>query len=239
MKTIPFLLVFLATSLFLSGDHPGYTQGRASRDGIGKFYMGREISQVMGHLGAGWLERPEREREERTDLLIDLLDLRIGDVVGDIGAGSGYFSWRFADRVAPTGKVYANDIQPEMLEILAAQMRQRGVADLVVPVLGTITDTNLPANSCDLIILIDVYHEMDHPYEMGQSMVNALKPEGRLVLVEYRLEDPRVPIKRLHKMSEAQVKKEMAVHDVTFVENIDKLPRQHVLVFQKNPASEP
>jgi SAM-dependent methyltransferase len=124
-----------------------------------------------------------------------------------------------------------------MLEILNAQMDKRGMADRVKPILGSLTDCKIPRETCDLIILVDVYHEMDHPYEMTRSMVDALKPGGRLVLVEYRLEDPTVPIKRLHKMSEAQVKKEMAVHPrLTFVENIDRLPRQHVLVFRKTNA---
>ncbi len=211
-----------------------YETRRASRDGIGKFYFGREISQVMGHQAAGWLERPEREEEERTDLLVEALDLKPGAIVADIGAGSGYFSWRMARKVGPTGQVYAVEIQQQMLDLLMANMRRRQVGDIVRPALGTVQDPKLPEASVDLILLVDVYHELDYPYEMTQAMVRALKPGGRLVLVEYRGEDPAVPIKPLHKMTAAQVRKEVSVHPVTFEKNISTLPRQHILVFRKN-----
>ncbi|MBL9199621.1 MAG: class I SAM-dependent methyltransferase [Opitutaceae bacterium] len=210
------------------------TSGKATRDGIGKRYFGREIAQVMGHQGAGWLERPERQEEERTDLLLKELALRPGEHVADIGAGSGYFSWRMAKIVGEAGRVYATDIQQEMLDILMRQMRKQGADKIVQPILGTVRDCGLRAASVDTIILVDVYHECDFPYEMARSMVAALKPGGRLVLVEYRGEDPRVPIKPLHKMTEAQVRKEMAVHPVTFERNIASLPRQHILIFRKN-----
>ena len=210
------------------------TSGKATRDGIGKKYFGREIAQFMGHQGAGWLERPEREEEERTDLLLKELALRPGEHVADIGAGSGYFSWRMAKIVGETGRVYATDIQQEMLDILMAQMRKRGAEKIVQPILGTVQDCGVPAASVDTVILVDVYHELDFPYEMARSMIAALKPGGRLVLVEYRGEDPRVPIKPLHKMTAAQVKKEMAVQPVTFERNIGTLPRQHILIFRKN-----
>ncbi len=211
-----------------------YETKRASRDGVGKFYFGREIAQVMGHQGASWLERPEREVEERTDLLLAALDLKPGAVVADIGAGSGYFSWRMARQVGPKGSVFAVDIQQEMLDLLMANMRRRQVGDVVRPLLGTIQDPKLPPASVDLILLVDVYHELDYPYEMTQAMIRALKPGGRLVLVEYRGEDPAVPIKPLHKMTAAQVKKELAVHAVTFEKNVDTLPRQHILIFKKS-----
>lgn len=211
-----------------------YETKRASRDGVGKFYFGREISQVMGHQGASWLERPEREVEERTDLLLAALDLKPGAVVADIGAGSGYFSWRMARQVGPSGSVYGVEIQQQMLDLLMANMRRRQVGDIVRPVLGTTQDPKLPPASVDLILLVDVYHELDYPYEMTQAMIAALKPGGRLVLVEYRGEDPAVPIKPLHKMTAAQVKKELAVHPVTFEKNVDTLPRQHILIFKKN-----
>ena len=209
------------------------TKSPHDRDGIGKVFLGREIAQVMGHQAAGWLERPEREEQERTDLLVRALALKPGQVVADIGAGSGYFSWRFAQLVGEQGKVLAVDIQPEMLELLMAQMRQRGVAGIVEPILGTVDDPKLPENLADLIILIDVYHELDFPFEMTRAMIKGLKPGGRLVLVEYRGEDPAVPIKPLHKMTTAQVKKEMAVHPVTFDAAVEILPQQHILIFRK------
>lgn len=209
------------------------TRARASRDGIGKIYFGREIAQVMGHQGADWLERPEREVEERTDLLMAALAFKPGEIVADIGAGSGYFSWRIAQKIGAEGKIYAVEIQQEMLDILMANMKTRGVAPRVQPVLGTVQDPKLPAASVDTILLVDVYHEFDFPYEMTRAMVAALKPGGRLVLVEYRGEDPEVPIKPLHKMTVAQVRKEMSIHPLTFERTIATLPRQHILVFRK------
>ena len=217
--------------LVASGESDRYTQVRPSRDGIGKVYLGREISQVMGHLGAGWLERPEREREERTDLLIRNLPLSPDAVVADIGAGTGYFSFPIAERV-PQGRVLAVDIQQEMLDIITERQR-RGAAANVEPVLGTITDPDLPADSVDLILLVDAYHEFSHPYEMGTAMVDALKPGGQLVLIEYRAEDAFVPIKRLHKMSEAQSILEMEAIGLQHVRTKDFLPQQHFMVFEK------
>jgi SAM-dependent methyltransferase len=208
-----------------------YEFGRASRDGIGKFYMDREISAVMGHLGAGWLERPERERQERTDLLIERLPLESDDIVADIGAGTGFFTFPVAARV-PEGKVLAVDIQPEMLAIVERRMADRGVGN-VEPVLGTPTDPGLPAGAVDLIFIVDAYHEFSHPLEMGRAMVRALKPGGRLVLIEYRGEDPAVPIKPLHKMREDQVKREMTVLGLEWETTGDYLPQQHVLIFTK------
>lgn len=209
------------------------TKAAHDRDGIGKVYFGREIAQVMGHQGAGWLERPERQEEERTDVLLEALALAPGEVVADIGAGSGYFSWRMAQKVGAKGLVYAVDIQQEMLDLLMSQMRRRQVGEIVRPVLGTVQDPKLPEASVDTILLVDVYHEFDFPYEMTQAMIRALKPGGRLVLVEYRGEDPAVPIKRLHKMTEAQVRREMAAQPVVFEKNNPALPRQHILIFRK------
>ena len=206
---------------------------RANRDGIGKTYFGREISQVMGHLGAGWLERPEREQEERTDLLLKALALKPGEVVADIGAGSGYFSWRMARQVGETGVIYGVEIQPEMLDLMMANMRRRKVDTIVRPILGTVQDPKLPDAGVDTILLVDVYHELEFPYEMTQAMVRALKPGGRLVLVEYKGEDPEVPIKPLHKMTVAQVRKELGAHPVKFERTISTLPWQHIIVFRK------
>lgn len=201
-------------------------------DGIGKFYQGREIAQVMGHEGADWLERPERMAEERPDLLLKAIKLHSGDRVADIGAGSGYLSWRMAQIVGDHGCVYANDIQPEMLDLLARNMTKHHATNFQA-VLGTITDSRLPLNTIDLAIMVDVYHEFDHPFEMMQSIVRALKPGGRVVWVEYRGEDPNVPIKPLHKMTAAQVRKEAALLPLKWVETIETLPRQHIIIFKK------
>ena len=214
-----------------------YETRERTRDGIGRYYFGREIAAVMGHQGADWLERPARAAEERTDLLVEALALKPGDVAADVGAGSGYFSWRMAQRVGPQGRVYAVEIQPEFLALIQANMLRRRVADIVQPVLGTVQDPKLPEGGCDLILLVDVYHEFDHPYEMVGAMIRALKPGGRLVFVEYRGEDPAVPIKPLHKMTVAQVRKEMAVHPIAFEANLSALPRQHILLFRKEPIS--
>ena len=206
---------------------------RPSRDGIGKVYFGREISHVMGHLGAGWLERPEREQEERTDLLLQALALKPGEVVADIGAGSGYFSWRMARQVGETGAIYGVEIQQEMLDLLMANMRRRKVDTIVRPILGTVQDPKLPEGSVDTILLVDVYHELEFPYEMTQAMIRALKPGGRLVLVEYKGEDPEVPIKLLHKMTVAQVRKEVGAHPIKYERTLSTLPWQHIIVFRK------
>ncbi len=210
------------------------TRAKHDRDGIGKFYFGREIAHVMGHQGADWLERPERETEERTDLLVDALPLKPGDAVADIGAGTGYFSWRFAQKIGAQGTVYAVEIQQEMLDLLMVNMKKRGVGTVVKPILGTVQDPKLPEASVDLILLVDVYHEFDFPFEMTRAMTRALKPGGRLVFVEYRGEDPQVPIKRLHKMTEAQVRKEMTVHPLKFDRTLTLLPQQHVIIFRKD-----
>jgi SAM-dependent methyltransferase len=206
-------------------------------DGIGKFYMGREIAQVMGHEAAGWLERPEREKEEQPTKLLELLKVQPGDIVADVGAGSGYLSFRLAEVVGVKGKVLAEDIQPEMLDIIRKRMKDKKVTN-VEPILGTITDPKLPKAGVDLILMVDVYHEFDHPLEMTKAMVKALKPGGRLVFVEYRLEDKDVPIKLVHKMSEKQVVKEMAPHPLRFVKTLEGLPWQHVIIFEKKADKE-
>lgn len=207
---------------------------RAAHDpnGTGQFYMGREIAQVMGHEAADWLERPEREREERPDLLVPALHLKPGEAVADIGCGSGFYTRRLAKKVGTNGVVFAVDIQPEMLAILTNKLAGEGILN-VQPVLGTITDPKLPRAAVDSILMVDVYHEFDHPFEMVAAMCPALKPGGRMVFVEFRGEDPQVPIKRVHKMTEAQVRKEMAVQPLDWVETIETLPQQHLIVFRK------
>ncbi|MEK7685691.1 MAG: class I SAM-dependent methyltransferase [Verrucomicrobiota bacterium] len=202
------------------------------RDGLGKFYFGREIAQVMGHPGANWLERQERVEEEKPDLVLAAVQLKPGEVVADIGAGTGYFSWRMAQAVGDKGVVYAVDIQQEMLDLLSLKMAERKITN-VKPVLGTIMDPALPAHAMDLVIMVDVYHEFSHPYEMLRAICRSLKPAGRVVFVEYRAEDPTVPIKRVHKMSEEQVRKEAEVHPLAWVETLKSLPRQHIIIFKK------
>jgi ubiquinone/menaquinone biosynthesis C-methylase UbiE len=211
-----------------------FYERRAVHDpnGIGLFYMGREIAHVMGHQAADWLERPEREQEERTQLLIESLKFRPGEHVADIGAGTGYHARRIAKKVSPGGRVFAVEIQQEMLDLLTNRLAGLGITN-VVPVLGTITDPMLPTNSLDTIIMVDVYHEFDHPFEMTAAMCRALKPGGRMVFVEFRAEDEKVPIKRVHKMSEAQVRKEMGPHPLVWKETIGVLPWQHIIVFTK------
>ncbi len=234
MRTVHLLSLALFQLCLLQpayADQSYYEQGRPTRDGIGKVYMDREISYVMGHLGAGWLERPDREREERTDLLIENLPLESDDVIADIGAGTGYFSFPMAQRV-PDGKVLAVDIQQEMLDIIADRI-EGGAPANVETILGTETDPNLPDAAVDLILIVDAYHEFSYPREMGEAMAAALKPGGTLVLIEYRGEDPRVPIKRLHKMTQAQAKREMAVIGLDWERTEDFLPQQHFLVFRK------
>ena len=208
-----------------------YRSVSPSRDGIGKIYMGREISHVMGHLGAGWLERPEREARERTDLLIARLPLSEAAVVADIGAGTGYFSFPVARRV-PLGQVLAVDIQPQMLAIIESRSQAEGV-DNVVPVLGRVADPGLPEAGVDLIFIVDAYHEFSEPRAMGEAFAKALKPGGVLVLIEYRAEDSTVPIKRLHKMSQAQAKAEMEAVGLSWQRTEDFLPQQHFMVFEK------
>lgn len=200
--------------------------------GIGKFYMGREIAQVMGHEAADWLERPERDTEEHTEVLVNQLKLRPGEIVADIGAGTGYFSRRLARMVGATGKVLAVDIQPEMLVLLTNRMAEIGITN-VVPILGSATDPNLPAETVDLVLMVDVYHEFDFPSEIMEALCRSVKPGGRVVFVEYRGEDPAVPIKPLHKMTEMQVKREMSVLPLEWLQTIEILPRQHIIIFRK------
>ncbi len=200
-------------------------------DGIGKFYLGREIAHVMGHQGADWLERPDREETEKPDEVVKQMNLKPTDVVADIGAGTGYFTFRLAP-VVKQGKVLAVDIQPEMLAIIEGR-KKRFKADNVEMILSTETDTKLPAASVDVVLFVDAYHEFSFPREMMESIVRGLKPGGRVVQIEYRGEDPDVPIKRLHKMTVAQAKKEMAAVGLVWKETKTFLPQQHFLVFEK------
>ena len=224
--------LFLLSEVIYAAEHPGYIDAPERRTtGIGKFYMDREISFVMGHRAAGWLNRPERIREEMPDDVVANMGLESDHVVADIGAGSGYFSFRIADRV-PSGKVLAVDIQPEMLQLIERQKTDTGVAN-IEGVLGQIDNPNLAPNSIDAAIMVDAYHEFSHPFEMINGIYNALRPGGRIFLLEYRGEDDSVPIRPLHKMMEEQVVKEMSVFGLEWTETLDFLPWQHMMIFTK------
>jgi ubiquinone/menaquinone biosynthesis C-methylase UbiE len=218
----------------LSGDEI-YRFHAPSRDGIGKSYFGREISQIMGHQGAAWLERRTRVAEERPDRVVDGMELALDAQVADIGAGTGYFTFRIAEAV-PKGRVYAVDVQPEMLEVLRKRIERRAITN-VTPVLGAEDDPKLPSDRLDAVLLVDAYHEFAHPLEMMQGIRRALRPGGRVVLIEYRGEDPRVPIKPLHKMTQAQAITELEAVGLRWVETLDILPTQHFMVFE-NPAED-
>jgi SAM-dependent methyltransferase len=202
-----------------------------SSDGIGKFYMGREIAKVMGHREALWLERPSREATEQPQRVVDALDLKPTNVVADIGAGTGYFSFRISPLV-PEGKVLAVDIQPEMLDIINFLKKENNITN-VEPILGSVTEPNLPNESVDLALMVDAYHEFEYPREIMEGVVRSLKPGGRVALVEYRRENPLIPIKALHKMSQKQVRKEMSAVGLVWLETKSFLPQQHLMVFEK------
>lgn len=232
-------LAFLLIPAFAFAEEPTpkkpkyETKKNHDPDGIGKFYIGREIAQVMGHRAAGWLERPEREKEEAPTKLLKALDVKEGQIIADVGAGSGYHAFRMSPLVGEKGKILAVDIQQEMLDLMNAKAKKAKLTN-VDTILGTETDPKLPKGEVDLIILVDVYHEFSHPYEMAEKMVAALKPGGRIAFVEFRLEDETVPIKLIHKMTERQVILEMAEFaDVEHEKTIKTLPWQHIILFKK------
>jgi ubiquinone/menaquinone biosynthesis C-methylase UbiE len=194
---------------------------------------GRRYAGVMGVAGADWLVRPEREQEEEPDKALDAIGIAKGSTVADIGAGAGYFTWRLAERVGPAGKVYGNDIQPKMLELLRKNMEQRKIAN-VEAVLGAVDDPKLPRDGVDLVLLVDVYHEFSEPQAMLRRIRESLRKEGRLVLLEYRAEDPNVPIRAEHKMTVAQVKAELEPEGFRLERASEALPRQHILIFRKS-----
>jgi ubiquinone/menaquinone biosynthesis C-methylase UbiE len=193
---------------------------------------GRRIAGVMGVQGADWLNRPERESEENPEGALDALGIRPGMVVADVGAGTGYMTLRLAKRVGPAGRVYANDLQPEMLRRLQQNAARAKIAN-IVPVVGEEGDPKLPAGKMDLVLLVDVYHEFSQPQKMIDKIRESLKPDGRLVLLEYRKEDPNVPIREEHKMSVAQVKAELEPQGLVLSQVIETLPRQHILILTK------
>jgi ubiquinone/menaquinone biosynthesis C-methylase UbiE len=193
---------------------------------------GRHYAGVMGVGGADWLVRPEREAEEHPDEALDAIGIAAGSTVADIGAGAGYMTWRMGERVGPSGKVYANDIQPKMLDLLRHNMAERKLTN-VTPVLGAVDDPKLPRNTIDLVLLVDVYHEFSEPQKMLQHIRESLRSDGRLVLVEYRGEDPAVPIRPEHKMTVQQVQAELEPEGFRLDRVSEVLPRQHILIFKK------
>jgi SAM-dependent methyltransferase len=220
-----------------SAPPPGaYGECEPTPDGIGRTYFGREIAHFMSHAGIPWLERDSRESEERTSALLDALELRPGMCVADIGAGSGRLTVPMARRVAP-GTAYGTDIQPEMLAFLEARARAEGLSNLK-GILGDTQDVHLPESGVDLVLLVDAYHEFDHPWEMSRSILRALRPGGRVALVEFRAEDPEVPIKGLHKMTEAQCRREFEAAGFRWVRTDAQLPWQHLVWFER-PADGP
>ena len=230
MKKLIVLLLIVPVFSFsqITNYNYEYTFKKGDINGIGKWYMGREIANVMGFQGIGWLERSNREKEENVSNLIENMKIESNDKIADIGAGSGYHVFRMAP-LAKNGVVYAVDIQSEMLEAINIKIELNNIKTI----LGNEKSIQLPKNSVDKILMVDVYHEFNFPKEMIRSIKNALKPDGELFLIEYRGEDPRVPVKKIHKMSEKQAQKEMEANGFTLRENIRNLPWQHCMIFIK------
>ena len=239
MKKRLVLLLFIAGINFScqaqntkSSEGETYSYKSPSWDGTGKIYEGREISQVMGFLGKDWLERASREREEGIGLALENLPISASSVVADIGAGSGYYTFRIAPLV-PEGKVYAVEIQDEAIDYLDRRSEELGFQN-VFTIKGEEKSPNLPEGEVDLVVMVDVYHELSYPREMLQSIYKSLKPDGKILLLEYRGEDPSINIKPLHKMTERQAKKELKANGFELIENGKFLPIQHFLIFQKS-----
>ena len=218
MRRLLLTLALAASTVAAQGTHP---------------LSGRKIAGVMGFGGADWLERPERIQEENPDAAIEALDLKPGMNVADVGAGIGYMSFKMARKVGPSGKVYANDLQPQMLERLKANAAKEKITN-VETVLGSATATNLPRGKMDLVLMVDVYHELSEPQGMLRDIRESLKPDGRLVLLEYRKEDPKIPIREEHKMSVAEVKTELEAEGFKLSKTVETLPWQHILILTRN-----
>lgn len=231
LRHLSLLLTLLCWLPFTGLSQSRYRTGPGDPNGIDKWYMGRQIAHVMSHYGITWLERDERQEEEDTDQLLNNLGLVPGMRVADIGAGSGYHSIRMARRIG-SGRVSAVDVSPEMVDYLTARLRKDKIGN-VDPILGSLQDVPLPSASVDVILLVDVYHEFSHPFEMTQSLRRILREDGRLFLVEFRGEDASVPIKAVHKMTEAQAVRELQAAGFVLERNITNLPWQHCMVFRK------
>ena len=232
-KIIPLLLLCFSISLIAQNENSvdAYTYKKGDPNGTGKWYMGREIAHVMGFEGMSWLNRPEREKEENTVKLLKNMNIKLGDTIADIGAGSGYHVFKMAP-MAKDVFVYAVDIQDEMLAVMDYRIENMEI-DNVAVVKGSEESINLPENSVDKILMVDVYHEFSYPTEMIASIKKALRADGKIYLIEYRAEDPMVPIKEVHKMSEKQAVKEFEAVGFKLEKNISNLPWQHCMVFVK------
>jgi precorrin-6B methylase 2 len=232
-KIIPLLLLCFSISLIAQNENSvdAYTYKKGDPNGTGKWYMGREIAHVMGFEGMSWLNRPEREKEENTVKLLKNMNIKPGDTIADIGAGSGYHVFKMAP-MAKDVFVYAVDIQDEMLAVMDYRIENMEI-DNVAVVKGSEESINLPENSVDKILMVDVYHEFSYPTEMIASIKKALRADGKIYLIEYRAEDPMVPIKEVHKMSEKQAVKEFEAVGFKLEKNISNLPWQHCMVFVK------
>ena len=216
-------LALLLPSATLRGQESSIPPGK-------EVYMGRRIAQTMHFTGAPWLIRNTREREERCSLMLANLGIKPGMTVCDMGCGNGFHTLKMAKMTGPTGSVLAVDVQPEMLKLLRDRSEKEGIEN-ITPILGSFHHPRLPANSVDMILLVDVYHEFSHPVTMLKGMRDSLRPEGVIVLVEFRAEDPKVPIKPLHKMSKEQILKELPANGFKLVKDYDKLPWQHMMFF--------
>ena len=212
-------------------DTTAYTYKPGSVNGIGKWFMGREIAHVMGFQGMEWLNRPEREQEENVSRLLKNINIQVDDVIADIGAGSGYHVFKMAPQV-PEGAVYAVDIQEEMLAEMKRVQQKTGISNVNL-VKGSVQSVNLPENAMDKVLMVDVYHEFDFPLEMLESISKAMKADAKLYLIEYRGEDPNIPIKTIHKMTRVQAVKEFKAAGFILLENKSNLPWQHCMIFQK------
>jgi len=218
------------------GEPPVAAADRAEAPPAPTHYLGREIATAMHYTGAAWLVRESRQREEDCRRLIEELDVRPGQTVADLGCGNGFYTLKLARQTGPRGKVYAVDIQQELLDMLRRRAREAGIKNIVA-VQGTATDPRLPENSLDLVLLVDVYHEFSHPEAMLRALRKSLKPTGRVALAEFRAEDPEVPIKPLHKMSKRQILKEFTANGFELTGQFDELPWQHLMFFRRAEAA--